>query len=236
MYQIEQLANTDFMKQFKSEELIISHLEPQPYHTCLQAMQAYTKKRSKNHPDQVWILEHHPVYTQGALSKKKDILKTLPHPLVNTDRGGQITYHGPGQIICYTLMRIHSYAELGPFINTIESTIITILKNLGISAKSDSKSRGVYVNNKKIASIGLRVKKNNIYHGFSLNANMDLSPFEYINPCGKRQEVTQIKHLANTTLGHVYQACIDEIENTWKLNKKIIKNIGLEQKNPQKEK
>ena len=129
-------------------------------------------------------------------------------------------------------MRINNHAELGPFINTIENTIIKILKNLDIDASSNSKDRGVYVNDRKIASIGLRVKKNNIYHGFSLNAHMDLSPFKYINPCGKEQEVTQIKHIVSTTLKRVYQVCIEEIENTWKTHRKIIKNIDLQRKNP----
>lgn len=196
--------------------LVITDLGTQPYEPTLNAMQAFARTRKLDQADCVWILEHPSIYTQGALSKSKDIISTLPHPLCDTDRGGQITYHGPGQIIGYFMIQLTSTRSLIPLLEVIEQVLIETLFELGISADRDQKSRGIYVNNKKIASIGLRVKNHSSYHGFALNCDMDLSPFTHINPCGRPQIMTQIKDHQQCSVETVKQMCIKNLARIWK--------------------
>ena len=152
-------------------------------------MQAFTSNREKNTPDELWLLEHEPVYTQGQAGRPEHLLNPGNIPVVQTDRGGQITWHGPGQLMIYTLLdarRLNLGART--LVNLLEKIIITVLNGFGIVAHAKHDAPGVYVQHNgvesKIAALGLRVKKNGCYHGAALNINCDLAPFSGINPCG----------------------------------------------------
>ncbi len=169
----------------------------QDYQSCWQEMQDYTLARDENSADEIWIVEHPPVFTQGLNGKPEHLLQTSEIPVVNTDRGGQITYHAPGQLVVYILIDIKR-RELGvrQLVTIIEQAMIAALAQYGLQAVAKAEAPGVYIQGKKIGSVGLRIKKGCSYHGLSLNNNMDLSPFSYINPCGyKGLQVTQLADL-----------------------------------------
>ena len=155
------------------------------YAEACKAMQDFTLSRQTETEDELWLLEHPPVFSQGAKGKKEHLLNTGTIPVVRSDRGGQVTYHGPGQLIAYTLFDLKRY-DLGvkKMVALLEQTVISFLAVQGASAYSDPKAPGVYIKGSKIASLGLRVKRGCCYHGVSLNVDMDLSPFLSINPCG----------------------------------------------------
>jgi len=160
-------------------------------------MQQFTRERSRPSLSQIWIVEHPPVFTQGQAGKAEHILNAGDIPVVQTDRGGQVTYHGPGQAVLYPMLDLH---ELGigvrPLVSALENAVIELLQGHQIHAQARKDAPGVYVDNQKIASLGLRIRKGFSYHGLSLNVNMDLSPFQQINPCGyKGLEVTQMADL-----------------------------------------
>ncbi len=160
-------------------------------------MQDFTRSRDASTPDEIWLVEHPPVYTLGRNGKQEHLLHKTDIPVIKVDRGGQITYHGPGQIIIYCLIDLRR-RKLGvrQFVTIIEDSIIQLLKGYGIEANSDKKAPGVYVDKKKIAALGIRVSKGCTTHGLSLNADMDLTPFLNINPCGYAGlEVTQCSDL-----------------------------------------
>lgn len=165
--------------------LIIRSLGTQPYSETWDAMKQFTDQRTVDTPDEIWLLQHPPVYTQGQAGKPEHILNPGNIPVVQSDRGGQITYHGPGQLIAYLLMDIKR-RNLGirTLVCKLEQVLIGLLATLEVSAKTKPGAPGVYVDDKKIASIGLRVRKGCTYHGLALNINMDLKPFLGINPCG----------------------------------------------------
>jgi len=165
--------------------LIIRSLGTQSYSETWDAMKQFTDNRTDDTPDEIWLLQHPPVYTQGQAGKPEHILNPGNIPVVQSDRGGQITYHGPGQLIAYVLMDIKR-RNLGirTLVCELERILISLLGTFGVSADTQSGAPGVYVNHKKIASIGLRVRKGCTYHGLALNINMDLKPFLGINPCG----------------------------------------------------
>ena len=165
--------------------MITKHLGIQPYLPVWESMKTFTTQRTQETFDELWLLEHFPVYTQGQAGKPEHILKANTIPIIQSDRGGQITYHGPGQLIAYVLMDI-SRRHLGvrTLVQQIEHLIIAVLNDYGIAASVHPGAPGVYVDDKKIASIGLRVRQGCTYHGLSLNVNMDLTPFNDINPCG----------------------------------------------------
>lgn len=178
-------------------KLNIRHLGLADYKSTLQSMQDFTKKRNENTLDELWIVEHSPVFTLGRNGKKEHILQDSIIPVINVDRGGQVTYHGPGQIVIYFLLDLHR-RKLGirRLVTLIEECIIELLGEYKLIANSDPKAPGVYIDGKKIAALGLRVSKGRTTHGLSLNVNMDLTPFTYINPCGyKGLEVTQTSNL-----------------------------------------
>jgi lipoyl(octanoyl) transferase len=158
----------------------------QDYSYILKRMQEFTNERTPETPDEIWLLEHKPIYTMGLAGKDQHIIKKLPHPVVKCDRGGQITYHGPGQLICYFMIDLKkARLSIIDLIDNIEKIIILTLSDIGIIAEQNHAiGRGVFIGTKKIASIGIRVKKYKSYHGFSLNYSVDLSSFQYINPCG----------------------------------------------------
>ncbi|MDF1646869.1 MAG: lipoyl(octanoyl) transferase LipB [Legionellaceae bacterium] len=157
----------------------------EPYVKTWEAMKKFTDERTIHTPDEIWFLQHSPVYTQGQAGKAEHILNADNIPIVQSDRGGQVTYHGPGQLVIYTLIDLNR-RKLGirTLVCLLEKMLIDVLVNFDISATTKKGAPGVYVNHKKIASIGLRVRKGCTYHGIALNVGMDLKPFLGINPCG----------------------------------------------------
>ena len=174
--------------------LIIRSLGTQPYPETWDAMKKFTDTRANDTPDEIWLLQHPPVYTQGQAGKPEHILNPGNIPIIQSDRGGQVTYHGPGQLVAYVLMDLKR-RKLGirTLVCELERILIRLLHTFGLSATTKPGAPGVYVNNKKIASIGLRVRKGCTYHGIALNIDMDLKPFLGINPCGhKGLNMTQL--------------------------------------------
>lgn len=192
-------ANPD-QQNFEIENLPLVHLLDlgiQDYQETWQAMVQFTENRKAETPDQIWIVEHPPVYTMGLAAKAEHVLNPRNIPVVNTDRGGQVTYHGPGQIVIYLLLDLKR-RKLGikSLVSAIENSLINLLADYAIESHTIENAPGVYVNNKKIAALGLRVRRNGCYHGLSLNIDMDLDPFTGINPCGYSDlEVIQLKDL-----------------------------------------
>ena len=185
-----------FMKPIPNN-LIIRDLGLQEYQPIWQAMQNFTANRNESTPDELWCIEHPATFTMGLNGKDKHLLSIKDIPVINIDRGGQVTYHGPGQLVIYTLIDLKRLnIGVKELVTSIEQSIITLLKQYGIAALGKEGAPGVYVNEKKIAALGLRIKRNKSYHGLSLNIDMDLSPFQQINPCGYAgMAVTQIKDL-----------------------------------------
>ncbi len=151
--------------------------------------------KEEDFKNEIWFLEHPPVFTLGTAADKKHILDSKDIPIVQSDRGGEVTYHGPGQLVIYFLIDIKN-SNLGPksLVKTLQEFTQSLLKNFSIESDFIEGAPGVYVGGKKIASIGLRISKGKSYHGISINVDMDLQPFTYINPCGyEGMQVTQIK-------------------------------------------
>jgi lipoyl(octanoyl) transferase len=178
---------------------IIKRLGLVEYEPTWRAMQAYTAKRSAETADEIWLLQHPPVFTLGMAGKREHLLADIGIPVVAIDRGGQITYHGPGQIIFYLLLDLKRLGfGIKELVRRMEQAIIDVLSESGIEAERQPGAPGVYVAGAKIAALGLRVKNGCTYHGLSLNLDMDLSPFQAINPCGYAgMAVTQVRNLAS---------------------------------------
>ena len=177
--------------------LRIKHLGRVEYTAALSAMRDFCAMRQTDTADELWFVEHPPVYTLGQAGRREHLLRNNGIPLLPSDRGGQITYHGPGQIVVYMLLDLHR-RRLGvrDMIRRIEQAIIALLANYGIESYGDVRAPGVYVAGAKIAALGLRVRRGCSYHGASLNVHMDLSPFADINPCGfPHLPVTQMSDL-----------------------------------------
>jgi len=175
--------------------LKIKYLGVQPYAETWQAMQNFTANRTEHTEDEIWFLEHPPVFTQGLNGKEQHILQPFNDiPIVKTDRGGQITYHAPGQLIAYILIDLKRLKmTVKHCVHTLESVIIKTLAHYQINAIARADAPGVYVNDQKIASLGLKIKRHCTYHGLALNINMDLTPFNRVNPCGlEGMKMTQI--------------------------------------------
>ena len=175
-------------------QLIIKHLGLQDYEQTFTAMRDFTDQRHAATSDELWIVEHPPVYTLGLNGKKEHLLDTGDIPVVATDRGGQITYHGPGQLVIYVLLDLKRLnIGIRKVVTALEQAMIETLSQYGIKAHAKPEAPGVYVDRKKIGSVGLRVRKGSCYHGLSLNNRLDLQPFSGINPCGyPGLEVTQL--------------------------------------------
>ena len=168
-----------------SDALIIRDLGLVDYTSTWQRMQQFTDQRDDDTIDEIWLLEHPPVFTQGQAGKAEHLLFPGDIPVVQVDRGGQVTYHGPGQLVAYVLLNIKR-RNLGvrQLVNLIEQSIIATLAQNQVEAYAKADAPGVYVDEKKVASLGLRVRKGCTFHGLALNVDMDLSPFSRINPCG----------------------------------------------------
>ena len=160
-------------------------LKQQSYPPIFHAMQRFTTLRTSNTPDEIWSLEHEPVYTQGMAGKPEHLLHPNHIPIVHVDRGGQITYHGPGQLVVYFLLDVNRRKLLArQLVTKIEEACVKFLASYGLEAYARQDAPGIYLNHAKIASLGLRVRNGASYHGLALNVNMDLAPFQAINPCG----------------------------------------------------
>jgi lipoyl(octanoyl) transferase len=174
--------------------LVVRRLGLQEYVPIWKSMRYLLEQANAARDDEIWLLSHKPVFTQGLAGKAEHILNPAEIPVVQSDRGGQVTYHGPGQLVVYLLLNV-SRRRLGvrDLVDLIEQAIIQTLAEFGIAASNKAKAPGVYVNDAKIAALGLRLRKGWSYHGMSLNVQMDLEPFSRINPCGfKNLAVTQI--------------------------------------------
>lgn len=167
------------------------------YAPVFEAMKAFNDTRNEATEDELWVVEHPPVFTQGLAGKPEHLLIRDDIPVVQIDRGGQITYHGPGQLVVYTLIDFkRRQTSVRHIVSALENSIIATLAEYGIAAAADPARPGVYVGAKKIASLGLRIKNGAVYHGLALNIDMDLSPFTHINPCGYAgMEMTQMADL-----------------------------------------
>ncbi len=183
------------------DRLQVRFLGLQPYEPVWQSMSTFTDSRNNESVDELWLVQHSPVFTQGQAGKPEHVLNPGNIPIVQSDRGGQVTYHGPGQLVLYPLIDLRR-RKLGvrDMITLLEETAVELLANYGISAHPKVDAPGVYVSrdgiDDKIASLGLRVRKGCCFHGMSINVDMDLSPFELINPCGyEALRMTQMKDL-----------------------------------------
>lgn len=177
--------------------LLVRHLGRVEYEPTWRRMQDFTETRGPQQADQLWFLEHPPVYTLGLNGSRDHVLAAGEIPVVHVDRGGQVTYHGPGQLVVYPLLDL-GRARLGvrALVCTLERAVIRCVAGYGIEAQGRRDAPGVYVEGRKLASIGLRIRRNCSYHGLALNVDMDLEPFSRINPCGFRGlELTQLKVL-----------------------------------------
>jgi len=177
--------------------VIVKRLGRQDYETVWRQMQEFTQQRNEETADEIWIVEHLPVYTLGLSGKREHLLQLEDIPVIETDRGGQVTYHATGQLVVYVLLDIERLKKgVRDIVTILEQAMIDTLAQYGIKAIARPDAPGVYVDGKKIGSVGLRVKKGCSYHGLSFNNNMDLSPFDNINTCGYPDlEVTQLADL-----------------------------------------
>jgi lipoyl(octanoyl) transferase len=194
--------------------VIIRTLGTLDYEKALTAMRDFTGQRSQNTEDELWILEHPPTYSMGLKTRTEHLPKNTPTiPLIQSDRGGQITYHGPGQIVTYALFDLSRMKlSVRETIRLLEKTTINLLSSLGIQAHGDAARPGVYVGQRKIASLGLKVRHGCSYHGVALNVDMDLKPFNEIETCGYPElDVTQLKDLnVNLPIKEVAQRWADQ--------------------------
>ncbi len=203
-------------------QLVVRRLGRQDYHPVWQAMHDFTDQRDDTTRDEVWLVEHNPVFTQGQAGKAEHLLNTGDIPVVQSDRGGQVTYHGPGQIVAYFLINLRR-KKLGvrELVTDIENLVINTLNAYNIDAVARPDAPGVYVEGKKICSLGLRIRKGCSFHGLALNVNMDLSPFLRINPCGYQgMEMVQVSDLGGP-------ARIEDVEQ--QLIKELVSLFGYEE-------
>ena len=202
---------------------VIRHLGRTEFETTWRAMQDFTTNRSAETPDEIWLTEHNPVYTLGLNRKDVRMPSRDDIPVVNADRGGKITYHGPGQTIIYLLIDLKRKGiNVRQLVSSMENSVVKLLAEANIHGLARADAPGVYVRDKKIASVGLRLKKECCYHGISLNVDMDLAPFSAIDPCGYRGlEVTQLRDLG------IY---LSQAEAAEKLLKYLTKELGYSDK------
>jgi lipoyl(octanoyl) transferase len=180
-----------------NSEPVIKHLGRVDYEPTWRAMQAFTDARDADTPDEIWMLEHPPVYTLGLAGRREHLLAPGDIDVIHVDRGGQVTYHGPGQLVVYPLVNLKRL-KLGVrgLVCALERAVMDVLRGYGVTAQTRDDAPGVYVDGRKVASLGLRVRHGCSYHGLAFNVAMDLEPFSRINPCGfEGLEVTQVSAL-----------------------------------------
>ena len=187
--------------------LKLRKLGTQDYRKTWASMQNVILSKGKEDPDELWLLEHFPVYTLGFGASEDHLLRENNIPVVRSDRGGEVTYHGPGQIVAYFLINLRR-KNWGPkrFVNELEASVIDFLKKYNISSSRQSGEPGIYVKDKKISSVGLKIKRGFSYHGLSINIDMDLSPFENINVCGNKSlKATHLNKFAEVSLDRAFK-------------------------------
>lgn len=195
-------------------KLIVKKLGRQDYEPVWKAMHKFTDERTEEDVDQVWLVEHNPVFTQGQTGKAEHVLNAGDIPVIQSDRGGQVTYHGPGQLVAYFLINIRRKKfGVRDLVTHIENLVINTLKAYNIDSAARPDAPGVYVDGKKICSLGLRIRRGCSFHGLALNVDMDLSPFLRINPCGYQgMEMAQVSQLGGPSeLENVEQQLIQEL-------------------------
>ena len=183
------------------DEALLRHLGRIDYLRSWQAMQKFTDSRDSETIDELWLLEHPPVFTQGQAGKAEHVLAPGDIPVIQVDRGGQVTYHGPGQIVAYPLVDLRRRGlGIRKLVRGIEEAIIRVLNVYSVDAERVTGAPGIYVAGRKIASIGLRVRRGCTFHGLAFNHDMDLEPFQRINPCGyEGLQITQLSEFCDTT-------------------------------------
>ena len=195
-------------------KLIVKKLGRQDYEPVWKAMHKFTDERTEEDVDQIWLVEHNPVFTQGQAGKAEHVLNAGDIPVIQSDRGGQVTYHGPGQLVAYFLINIRRKKfGVRDLVTHIENLVINTLKAYNIDSSARPDAPGVYVDGKKICSLGLRIRRGCSFHGLALNVDMDLSPFLRINPCGYQgMEMAQVSQLGGPSeLENVEQQLIQEL-------------------------
>jgi lipoyl(octanoyl) transferase len=196
--------------------VIVRRLGLVEYEPTWRAMQDFTAARDADTPDEIWLCEHPPVFTLGLAGKPEHLLRDIGVPVVKIDRGGQITYHGPGQIVAYLLLDLkRRNLTVKGLVSRMEQAMIALLADLGIAAQRLAGAPGVYVDGAKIGALGLKVKNGCCYHGLALNVAMDLAPFAAINPCGyEGMAVTQLAaFVPDITLERAAAALLEQLEN-----------------------
>ncbi|WP_339413255.1 lipoyl(octanoyl) transferase LipB [Pseudomonas sp. EA_35y_Pfl2_R5] len=193
------------------------------YEPTWHAMQRFTDARGVSTPDEIWLLEHAPVFTQGQAGKAEHVLFPGDIPVVQVDRGGQVTYHGPGQLVAYLLLDVRrSGIGVRELVSRIERSLIDLLASYGVSASAKPDAPGVYVGGAKIASLGLRIRNGRSFHGLALNVDMDLQPFQRINPCG-------YAGMAMTQLADLVAEPIKLSEVSARLREQLVKHLDYAQ-------
>jgi lipoyl(octanoyl) transferase len=206
-----------------TSELLVRRLGLMEYQPVWRAMQAFTDRRDAGTPDELWLVEHPPVFTQGQAGRAEHLLAPGDIPVIQVDRGGQVTYHGPGQIVAYPLIDI-GRLQMGvrALVCGIEQAIIGVLKSYAVDAKPIAGAPGVYVDGVKIASLGLRIRRGKSFHGLAFNINMDLEPFQRINPCGyKGLQITNLSAFAEVSMAEVEDRLISRLSKMLGYNDRI---------------
>ena len=201
----------------------VRELGVQAYEPVWHAMQDFTNQRTADTADELWLVQHPPVFTQGQAGKAEHLLLPGDIPVVQVDRGGQVTYHGPGQLVAYPLVDVRRLGlGVRELVSRIEQSLIDLLASYGVSAEARADAPGVYVDGAKIASLGLRIRRGCSFHGLALNVDMDLQPFQRINPCG-------YAGLAMTQLADHVAGPLDMNEVSARLREQLVKHLGYEQ-------
>ena len=207
----------------RSPELLVRRLGLMDYEPVWRAMQSFTDRRDASTPDELWLVQHPPVFTQGQAGRAEHVLAPGDIPVIQVDRGGQVTYHGPGQVVCYPLIDI-ARLQLGvrALVSGIEQAVIGVLKDYGVDAQLIDGAPGVYIDGVKIASLGLRIRRGKSFHGLAFNIDMDLEPFQRINPCGFRGlQVTNLSAFAKVSVGEVEDRLISGLSKVLGYNERF---------------
>lgn len=212
-----------------ANEVLVRELGLTDYARVFAAMQTFTRERDIDTPDEIWLTEHERVYTQGQAGKAEHVLVPGDIPVIQSDRGGQVTYHGPGQIVGYLMFDVRRMGiNVRKLVTGIETAVVSVLASYGIRGEPRPDAPGVYVDGAKIAALGLRVRRGCSYHGLSLNVDMDLEPFSRINPCGLLGiEVTQMADLAEgVALCEVEDRLVDALAAAYRFNARRLGRTG----------
>ncbi len=203
--------------------LLVRRLGLMDYEPVWRAMQTFTDQRDADTPDELWLVEHPPVFTQGQAGRAEHLLAPGDIPVIQVDRGGQVTYHGPGQIVAYPLIDI-SRLQMGvrALVKGIEQAVIDVLKSYAVDAQLIPGAPGVYIDGVKIASLGLRIRRGKSFHGLAFNVNMDLEPFQRINPCGfAGLQVTNLSAFAEVSMTEVEDRLITGLSRVLGYNNRL---------------